>query len=122
MKTKLIEDFTPELFKQMMTDIGKEHHFEGVEKLTFAKVNTPDGDKIYGFYGWKNNKVIKEWQLERLYENVKVCDWLDYYGHYRPKWSPCPLLLLPTFKYKRSAGLEALHFRFDYMFVNVPFV
>lgn len=32
------------------------------------------------------------------------------------------LYLLPTVTYKRSAGLEALHFRFTTMFVNIQFV
>jgi len=29
---------------------------------------------------------------------------------------------MPTVKYKRSAGLEALHFQFADMFVNIQFV
>ena len=77
----------PDEFRKMMIDIGKSHHFEGIDNITPAYVNTSP-QKHIGFYGWKNGKVKKEWSMDRLFENVKVCDWLDYHGYWRPKWIP----------------------------------
>lgn len=87
MATRSYKDLSADEFKRLMKDIGKEHHFDECDdvKEGFVMTNPP---KKTGFYGYKNGEVRKEWPFNMLLKNVKVCDWLDYYGYDRPKWKP----------------------------------
>lgn len=85
---KGLESMSPYQFIQMMNDIGKAHRLEGIDEISVAIVHTKPNPKSVGFYGINKGKVVAEWLAEKLYENVKVCDWLDFHGFYRPKWTP----------------------------------
>lgn len=82
-----LESMTPDEFRKMMCDIGKESHFNGVDSITDAIIMT-DPPKKEGFHGRRIGAVVKSWPFNRLVESTKVCDWLDYYGFDRPKWRP----------------------------------
>lgn len=85
---KGIHELTAADFAKMLHDIGKGHHLKGIDKVMQEFVHLPDGKKLYAFGGYKAGQKVVSWELTRLLEIVKVCDWLDYYGYERPKWRP----------------------------------
>lgn len=85
---KGLQDLTAADFAKMLHDIGKWHRLEGIEKVIQEFVHLPEGKKLYAFGGYKGGQKVASWELTSLFENVKVCDWLDYYGYERPKWRP----------------------------------
>ncbi|KPQ11896.1 MAG: hypothetical protein HLUCCX10_14945 [Algoriphagus marincola HL-49] len=51
-----------------------------------------------------------------------VAPYVSYFSFTSCQWFVVFFCMLPNVKYKRSAGLEALHFQFILMFVNIQLV
>lgn len=76
----------------MFNDIEKGHYLEN-KKIEAAQMCLPEGLKTYGFGYKKSNGCFKTiWEFQSLIKNIKICDWLDYYGFKRPKWSPSGII------------------------------
>lgn len=85
---KRLREMTVDEFIKMFNDIDKGHHLEN-KKIEAAQMHLPDGLKTYGFgYKKANGQFSSIWEFQTLVRTVKICDWLDFNGFKRPKWSP----------------------------------
>jgi hypothetical protein len=85
---KKLQDMYPDEFIKMFNDLGYGDRIKG-KKIEAAQAHHPDRKETYGFgYKKPSGYLSQVWEFKDLVKNVRICDWLDYYGFERPKWRP----------------------------------
>lgn len=83
-----LQTMTTEEFNKMMHDIKKGHRLEHADQIKPLYINIKPKAMLYGFATYNCGKMLGMYEFSHLVLNVRVCDWLDYHGFERPKWTP----------------------------------